>query len=143
MDRFRIFQIKDYTYRVDKYIVLVTFLILLSIVGYILYFDNFSGELKYYSECPESSFNVGGCFNAFYNSNLCKDGSLDSFSPICTTEHMLPGQAIGIKPPFLITYFNEIGFGIVLLMIIINNFLYNKDFISYVKKLMGDNNGSN
>lgn len=131
MQQFKEFQIKDYTYRVNRYFIFIALILIAIMLGYILYLDKFSGETKYYSSCPTSE--KDGCFNAFYNSNLCLDGTISATNPLCTTKHMFPGQSIGTPPPFIVKNFSTISIIILLLTIIINHFLYNKNFFRLFK----------
>jgi hypothetical protein len=44
---------------------------------------------------------------------------------------MFAGESIGVKPPWYITYFSSIGFTLLLITLLVNNFMYNKGFLKY------------
>lgn len=132
MEIFKTIKLKGFDYRVNRLLILVAFIVIASLLLIILVQDNFSGENKYYSECPSNT--KDRCFNAFYNSNLCSDGSIDPLNPLCTVKEMFPGETLGDKPSFLVTYFPTISSIILLITLLINNFVYNKGFFKYLKE---------
>jgi hypothetical protein len=131
MDKFKVFKFDDgFEYKFNRILILSASIILLSLLIFVLVKDNFKGNTHYYSYCPITE--TRGCFNAFYKSNMCLyGGELPSDSLFCTVEHLSPGQHIGEKPPWYITYFNSIGFSLLFITLLINNFMYNKEFIKY------------
>lgn len=132
MEKFKVFHLKGYDYKFNKILLWSSLIIISILLIFTLAQDKFSGKTNYYTYCPTSE--RAGCFNAFYQSNLCTSGKIDSNNPLCTTKHLFPGESLGVKPPFLVRYFNSIGFTILLLTLLINNFLYNKHFLSYCFK---------
>lgn len=120
MERFKYIKFGSKYYKSDKVIFGTAILLVLVLVSIILYQDNFNGSNKYYSYCPTTE--KDGCFNLFYNSSYCKD----SLNPVCSVEHMFPGQELGEKPSWLTTNFLSIGFLILISAFIINTLIYNK-----------------
>ena len=127
MNRFREFRNKDnvVVYKVDRYLIAFTFFIIFLYLLFILKYDNWSGQTHVYSECTS---NNEYCYNAIYNSEFCTNGIINPDDSLCTIEKMYPGQLLGIKPPWFITSFSEICFGLVILSLLLNTLLYNKGF---------------
>lgn len=132
MKVFKQFELDGFTYKVNRILILTAFIIITIMLTTILIQDGFSGENRYYSECPTTVKDK--CFNSFYNSNLCLDGSIDSNNPLCRIKEMSPGESIGDKPTFLIIYFKTISIIIIILTLLINNLIYNKGFFKYLIK---------
>lgn len=133
---FKTFELEGYTYRSNKIITAVAFVLIL-IIGFVaLNYSKFSGVTYYYSSCPvENQMKAMGnkCFNEFYNSNLCRDGTISSDNVLCTTKYIEAGQSLGTKAPYLVRNFTYISGGIVLLTLLLNTLIYNKGFFAYLK----------
>jgi len=148
MKLFRTFDFNGNEYRVFKPIMWIVSFIILGLMFSIFAWDSFSGETHAYTYCDESV--VDGCFNVFYRSNMC-DGidkkvmffftqkDLDVNSEICTTEHMLAGQTLGIKPPFVFEYFWYFVIGLTLLGTVVNHLIFNINYTNDVKEIIGGN----
>lgn len=123
---FKEFELNHQTYKLSKPLFWIFALITFSLAFYVFYQDSFSGNVHGYSSCPNSS--VGGCFNMFYNSSVCNDGTIPKEDKLCTVEHMFAGEELGVKPDWFTSNFYMIIFFSGLILLIINHFLYNKDF---------------
>lgn len=123
-------------YKIYKPIMWFIAFITFSLVGYALFLDSFSGATHGYSYCPTSASE--GCFNAFYNNSICyKDKTvflfftqkgLNSSSELCSVKHMLAGQELGDKPPFLIDNMWMIVIVIAILGMIVNHLIFNMNY---------------
>jgi hypothetical protein len=135
MQRFKTFKVKDYEYKVDRLLIIGAFTIILILLLYTLYLDNWSGEYHYYAKC---NIKDGVCVNPFFNSTQCSNLNIID-TPLCTQYVMFPGQEFGTPPSLWFTYFNWIvyivGFGAILS----NTLIYNKGFFKYIISLMKDN----
>ena len=127
MEWFKYFDLGNFRYASSKFIMLLAFLIVL-VLGFVsLNYSAFSGKTYYYSSCDSVK-----CFNAFYKSNLCLDGTIPSDDPLCSTEFMFKGQSLGEQAPFLVRNFVWFGVGIVLLALLLNTLIFNKGFFRWL-----------
>ena len=130
MQRYKNIKVGDYEYKVDRFLVFSGAIIILTLLLYVLYLDDWSGEYKYYTSCDIKD---GVCINPFVNSTQCEDVKIKD-TPLCTQYIMFPGQAFGTPPSFWYNNFEKIGWSIVLLIIILNTILYNKEFVKNIYK---------
>jgi len=94
------------------------------VIGGIMY--DLSGNQHYYSYCPDSYKN--NCENFFYNnSNYC-GSKIELNNTLCTTKILYAGQSIGEKPNTALKDMPYFVFGFMLILLIINHLLYNKDY---------------
>ena len=130
--KFKEYQLNNQTYKVSTTIVwcFVVFGLILGITG-LSY--NPTGSAKYYSscnipDCASSNLHACDCKNFFYNnSNYCgKDIPFED--SLCTEEWVLNGEIVGTPPPFIIANMNVLLVAGLVLSIVINHLLYNKDF---------------
>ena len=126
MNHWKTWHFGDKDYLVNVWVFRFIALTCLGILGFLFYQDSFSGEVHGYSVCPNTT--QGQCFNVFYRSNQCKDGTLKPDNPLCTTELMFPGQELGEKPSWLFSNVWIIVVGLCLLGIVLNTLLWNRHF---------------
>lgn len=127
-------------YRIYRPITWTVVLITCCLILFIFYLDNFSGQTHGYSYCP-SSAGVTGCFNGFYESNVCghdrtvffffTQKGLDASSPICATQHMNAGDSFGDPEPWIVANVWFIVIGLLIAGIGLNHLLFN---VNYRKK---------
>lgn len=114
-------------YTIDTYFTTSSILlILLLFVSYIVYTDGFNANKYFYVECknPMGLY----CENPMYNNyNYCGK-IVDANSQICSQELLTSGESIGVKPPSLLKYAPPLIIIYVIIIFLINHFLYNKNF---------------
>ena len=137
MNMIKEFKLDDtFTYKAHRLLFIGVIILMACFLYYVLSYDSFTGQQHYYSECPMSTANNTygkGCFNSFYGSNLCADGTIASDNLLCTIKYMEPGMSIGIKPPWFITYFETITYSLIVLTLIINTLIFNPGFFKWVR----------
>lgn len=117
------FSINGQTYYVNKVLVWIFGSIILVLGIWSITISQ--GKAYAYAECIDSS---SPCFNQFYNSSYCRDGTLDSNSDSCMVKIISPGDHVGEQPPFIVTYFIELVIVSIILFLGVNHFIYNKGF---------------
>jgi len=120
--RFKEYSLNNQTYRVST--LLVWFFVVCGFLFSILAFQyDPVGEAKYYTSCDSTR-----CSNFFYlNENYCgKDIPLEN--ELCTREFLFKGETLGNPPPFIIKEFYSLFFGMLAFFILLNHFLFNRDF---------------
>ena len=130
MKLFKELNILGKPYKVNRGIFLLGFLIVSSYTLICLNYDGFTGKTHLYVECPSNSISEK-CFNPAFESNLCTDGKLSG--QICEQKFLMRGESLGDKAPGYIQNFPLFSIGFVLLLIIINSILYNREFFKNVR----------
>lgn len=86
-----------------------------------------------YVNCPNSSINSPQCENPFWRENYVKMGlNPDEHCPyvgLCDFEYLQPGQSWGSPPNFFYNNMTTFSFLIIVLAILINHFVHNKNYI--------------
>lgn len=124
-------------YKVDRWIVRIMIGVLVLLLVVVLAQTGFSLEEKYYYKCPENA-RGGLCENPFYKGCLYGNCPLgldldysdypEEFESISNMSLLPAGFEIGEKPPYLAENFGEITALLLVLGVIINHFLHNRDF---------------
>lgn len=135
---FKELDINGQKYKFDKLLIWSCLVIILIVGLYSVFISQ--GKLYAYSECPSNI--VDGvekgskCFNVYYNSNLCNDGTITG--DLCSIEVLNPGENVGDKAPFIVRNFFLISIIVLIVFLLINHFLYNKDFNFNKLEIGGD-----
>lgn len=134
---FKEFQLDGFTYRSNKPLILITFLLILAYALFCFNYSGWTGKTYYYTECPNNTM-TGSCLNAYYQSNLCSEGKIKFSDPLCSEKYIAEGQSLGEKAPWFIQDFNLNSVLLLILALVLNTFLFNKGFFKYVfNKLRG------
>lgn len=115
----RFFDVKEKGYKVNQWIFRVMFFLIFLGAGMILYLNDFSLQTSYYYNCPDGG-NI--CYNPYYG--VCDE-------PVCQFEFYPAGTTFGNKPSFLEVYFGWFIALLVIFALLLNHYLYNKDFRFY------------
>lgn len=109
-----------------------TFLLLaLALVG--LYQNDWSLEPKFYLTCNQKD----GCVNGYYNSLACP-GSPYEYTALCTREKLFYGESFGERPTFITRHINTLATVVILIALLLNTLLFNKDVVDMIKSFRGD-----
>lgn len=101
---------------------LMSLLVLLTLI-YTLISTSYSNEVHPYLECKSSS----KCINQLFNSPDC-GSKIPLDSAFCTQEFLLPGESLGVSPPFIYNYFWFFVIFEMTSVLLLNHFLFNKGF---------------
>ena len=128
---FKEFQFDGFTYRSNKPLMLISFIIILIYAIFCFNYSGWSGKTYYYTECPNNTM-TGKCLNAFYNSNLCDDKHIKTSNPLCTEKYMAEGTSLGEKAPWFIVKFNLIAISFIGFILLINTLIFNRGFFKWL-----------
>ena len=125
-NKFKIIKVEGKEYKFNRYLFLFGAIIILSLFfNTLIEYRNVKNN--YYMQCDYEK-----CFNEYYNSSEC-GSRFPNDKPICTQEFFFKGQTDGMKPSFMIEY----GFTSVMLFILVlllfNHFMYNKNYFGGLK----------
>jgi hypothetical protein len=121
-----------------KWIFRTGVIIMVVLLFYILFLNNFELKQHPYISCPENS--LFACKNAFFecNQNITLDYTklqpeqiqcdqikkLGCMNGICDKEYLQAGEIVGTPPSQLITFYPLIVLGIIIICFLTNHLLY-------------------
>jgi magnesium-transporting ATPase (P-type) len=141
MKSFKEYQIFGREYKVNLWMFRLLSLLIVLFILFIFYQDSWTGQTHGYSVCENTSKNKDGCFNVFYGSVQCRDGVVNSSSPLCTTEHMYQGQILGEPRPWYVQDVWLIVLGTTLFTLLLNTLIFNFRFFGSKPPKIGDSIG--
>jgi len=120
-----ILKLNKQEYIFDKLIfyILVCFLLLTSVI--ILYANNMDKSNHVYVKCEADKVR---CFNPYYQDTTFCGKTIPSDSYLCTTELIEAPYEYGTPSPWYVDYFGTITILLIIISLITNHLIYNKQF---------------
>jgi hypothetical protein len=123
MDWFWRRKVEDKSYVMHKGLFILMSVLILSAFAWAVVVTNGDDTIHPYLTCTDSK----PCINPLFNSLDCGI-KIPSDSDVCVTELILPGQSLGVAPPFIVSWFWSLVLFVMVLVLLLNHLLFNRNF---------------